>query len=330
MANSPRPFFGRSLAVHGMCVDPVVAIKRKGGPMKFILSVAIALVFAVPESAGLGQYIDTNGDQVNPAVDVRTAVGIPTTIAAYLDTNHDEHSSPQTRYSYTSPSSSGAQTPFGTRDGVAHGGASATAAVPVPYPVLTSNFLRLHTDDAPYAVTTADFNGDGRMDIAAIAFGFNAASIFIAEGDGVFRNYKDRVNYTTGVAPRSIQSADFNGDGKPDIVVANRTSNTLSIILGNGDGTLAPRTDVAVGTNPEVVVVRDFNADGKRDVAVTNFGSNTVSVLLGNGDGTFGTQTQYPTGTGPIGLVAGDISIASNVIDLIAANSLSNTVSVWA
>ena len=146
MANSPATLPScRSFAVHGLCVHSVVAIKRKGGSMKFILSVAVALVFAVPESAVLAQYIDTNGHQVN------------------------------------SPSSSGAQTSFGTRDGSAHGGASATAAVPVPYPVLTSKFLRLQTDDAPYAVTTADFNGDGRMDIAAISFGFNAASIFIAE-----------------------------------------------------------------------------------------------------------------------------------------------------
>jgi len=205
---------------------------------------------------------------------------------------------------------------------------AAFAQVPVPYPVLTSKFLRLQTDDAPYALTTADFNGDGRMDIAAVSLAFNVASIFIAEGDGIFRNYKDRVNYTTGTAPRSIQSADFNGDGKRDIVVANRTSNTVSIFLGNGDGTFAPRTDVAVGPNPEVVVVGDFNADGKGDVAVTNFGSNSVSVLLGNGDGTFGTQTPYATGTGPIGLVAGDISGANGVTDLIAANSVSNTVSV--
>jgi len=129
-------------------------------------------------------------------------------------------------------------------------GAGVPAVVLPSYPVLTSKFLRLYTDDSPYAVTTADFNGDGRMDIAAVSSTFSVVSVFIAEGDGIFRNYKDRVNYTTGGDPRSIQSADFNGDGKRDLVVANRSSNTVSILLSNGDGTFAPRIDAAVGTNP--------------------------------------------------------------------------------
>ena len=81
--------------------------------------------------------------------------------------------------------------------------------------------------------------------------------------------------------------ADVNGDGVPDIVTSNRDDNTVSVLLGNGDGTFRPRHDFPTGKTPRAVAVGDFNGDGKLDIVTANEGDNTASVLLGNGDGTF-------------------------------------------
>jgi hypothetical protein len=79
---------------------------------------------------------------------------------------------------------------------------------------------------------------------------------------------------------------DFNGDGKLDLAVANFDENTVTILLGNGDGTFAPAASPPATAGP-ALVVGDFNGDGKLDLAVTGRGNSTVTILLGNGDGTF-------------------------------------------
>jgi uncharacterized repeat protein (TIGR01451 family) len=91
--------------------------------------------------------------------------------------------------------------------------------------------------------------------------------------------------YATGGGPQAIASGDFNRDGKTDLVTANTVANTVSVLLGRGDGTFGTNTDYAAGNHPTSVVVADFNNDGWQDIAVAS--SNTVVVLLGNGDGTF-------------------------------------------
>src|SRR5208337_4155421 len=93
------------------------------------------------------------------------------------------------------------------------------------------------------------------------------------------------VNYAVGGGPRSVAVGDFNGDGKLDLVVANNTSNNVSILLGHGNGTFAAAVNYTVGTAPIFVTTGDFNGDGRQDVVVTNASSNNVSVLIGKGDG---------------------------------------------
>jgi hypothetical protein len=75
---------------------------------------------------------------------------------------------------------------------------------------------------------------------------------------------------------------DFNLDGKADLAVANFDSNTVSVLLGNGDGSFATKVDYSTGSRPSSVAVGDFNLDGKPDLAVANEDANTVSVLLGS------------------------------------------------
>jgi hypothetical protein len=124
-----------------------------------------------------------------------------------------------------------------------------------------------------------------------------------------------------------VAIGNLNGDGKPDLVVANLNSITVSVLLGNGDGTFGTRTDFATGSNPLSVAIGDLNGDGKSDLATASRYSNSVSVLLGNGNGTFGVKTDFATGTQPYCAAIGDLDGDGNS-DLAVANYSSNTVSV--
>ena len=106
-------------------------------------------------------------------------------------------------------------------------------------------------------------------------------TILVGLGDGTFASpisYSANGSMHTGVAV-----ADFNGDGKLDVVTSDADTGTVSLLLGNGNGTLTYAGAYAVGSSPSAVAVGDFNGDGRPDVAAANAGSNTVSVLLNDG-----------------------------------------------
>ncbi len=101
------------------------------------------------------------------------------------------------------------------------------------------------------------------------------------------QTFQAQAAYGTGKFPASVAVGDFNGDGIPDLAIANYDDNTVSVLLGKGDGTFQAQTTYGTGTGPDSVAVGDFNGDGIPDLAVANDDDNTVSVLLGKGDGTF-------------------------------------------
>ncbi len=140
-------------------------------------------------------------------------------------------------------------------------------------------------------------------------------------------NFAPYQNYGTGILPFSIALGDFNGDGIRDLAVANVNSNSVSVLLGNGDGTFQTHVDYTVGTGPASVAVGDFNGDGKLDLAVANQNSNTVSILLGNGNGTFQTHVDYAVGSASRSVAAGDFN-GDGKLDLATANQNSNNVSI--
>src|SRR5204862_441374 len=113
-----------------------------------------------------------------------------------------------------------------------------------------------------------------------------------------------------GTGPQSVAVGDFNRDGKPDLATANTSSNTVTILLGNGTGgfSQAAGSPVAVGAGPQSVAVGDFNRDGKPDLATANAGSNNVTILLGNGAGGFSQAAGSPVAVGnpPFSVAAGD------------------------
>jgi hypothetical protein len=135
------------------------------------------------------------------------------------------------------------------------------------------------------------------------------------------------VDYSTGQGPEGIATGDFNGDGVPDLATANHTANTVSVLLGNGDGTFATNVDYPAGMGPIAVATGDFNGDGFTDLAVVNQTDNTVSIFLGAGDGTFLPKTDYPTGTSPTSIAVADFN-GDGFLDLAITNGTANTVSI--
>jgi hypothetical protein len=139
-------------------------------------------------------------------------------------------------------------------------------------------------------------------------------------------SFIDAGSYTVGKTPMAIGVADFNGDGTDDLAVVNIGADTVSVLLGNGDGTFQPKHDYAVGDRPSAVAVGDFNGDGIPDLAVANSNSLYVSILLGNGDGTFQAKKDYAA-FGPAGVAVGDFN-GDGILDLALACASNNTVAV--
>src|SRR5262249_30882034 len=156
----------------------------------------------------------------------------------------------------------------------------------------------------------------------------------LGNGDGTFQPH---VDYRSALVPLSITVSDFNGDGQLDMAIANTASCTpsgcvngqsVSILMGKGDGTFQPHVDYVTGTNPNAVTAGDLNGDGKVDLAVANSSDSTISILAGRGDGTFFQRPAgHATGTQPMFVTASDFN-GDGKLDLATANFASRTVSI--
>lgn len=181
------------------------------------------------------------------------------------------------------------------------------------------------------SVAVADFNGDGKLDLASANFTVSSSSVsvLINNGNGTFAT---KVDYTTGANsnPDSIAAGDFNGDGKPDLAVADGANNFVNVFINNGNGTFAAKADYPTDSGPASVAVGDFNGDSKPDLATANLNNNTVSVLINNGNGTFATKVDYTTGTNsqPVSIAVGDFN-GDGKPDLATANYNNNMLSLF-
>ncbi len=122
----------------------------------------------------------------------------------------------------------------------------------------------------------ADFDGDGKSDLAATNRGTNNVSLFrnTSTGPGII-SYAGKIDFATGSQARHVATADFDGDGKPDMAVANPGVNTVSVFQNTSSGigiiTFAPKVDLTSGINPYTIAIGDYDKDGKVDIAVTQF-----------------------------------------------------------
>ncbi len=132
---------------------------------------------------------------------------------------------------------------------------------------------------------------------------------------------------STGTGPLAMATADVNADGKLDLIYANYGTTTISVCMGNGNGTFVAAVNYTVGTAPTSVAAGDLNGDGRLDLAVTNQSSANVSVLLNNGNGTFAAAVNYPTGSLARHCALADLN-ADGRLDLAVANQGAGTVSV--
>lgn len=189
-------------------------------------------------------------------------------------------------------------------------------------------------------VTTADFNRDGILDLATAtpfdtnnnSSNVNNVSVMLGKDDGTFGAAK---TYNTNAnGPYSINSSDFNRDGKLDIVVGDVGSGTagVSILIGNGDGTFGTATKFAIpGSGVSSLAIGDFNRDGKMDVATGNAVSGTqgVSILFGDGNdaGTFGAPTIYTAASGILTMIAEDFN-HDGKLDIVSGNDNTDIISI--
>ena len=182
----------------------------------------------------------------------------------------------------------------------------------------------------PSGMVAGDFNLDGWPDLAVANYdtasgSTDSVSVLLNSGNGTFATAR---NYKVDTGTTAVAVGDFNGDGIPDLVVVSATSQRLTVLQGNGNGTFTAGTQhFSAGSAPVRLAVADFNGDGKIDVAVVNRSSNNVSVLLGNGNLTFQHAVNYPVGTLPFAVVVGDFN-GDGIADLAVSNAGSNNVTI--
>ena len=195
------------------------------------------------------------------------------------------------------------------------------------------------TSAFPDSVTAADVNGDGKPDLIVANENGNTVSVLLntTTPGAATPSFAIQQTFATGNVPVSVTAADVNGDGKPDLIVANSNDDTVSVLLnttapGAATPSFAAQQTFATGGGPNSVTAADVNGDGKPDLIVANQNGNTVSVLLnttapGAATPSFAAQQTFTTGSAPFSVTAADVN-GDGKPDLIVTNANDDTVSV--
>jgi hypothetical protein len=187
--------------------------------------------------------------------------------------------------------------------------------------------LNYEAGSAPAAMAAGDLNGDGLPDFAIANQDGNNVSILLGTNEGGVRSFRNAASYPVGFTPRAVTMHDFNSDGKTDVAVVNRGSDTVTILTNNGDGTFRASGSYEAGNKPFSIAVGDFNRDSKPDLVIVNDGLGSVAILDGIGDGSFDAPRHFYPGPTPQPAVVGDFNQDGNT-DFVVANYLTNDVTV--
>ncbi|MEW5849828.1 MAG: Ig-like domain-containing protein [Myxococcota bacterium] len=156
------------------------------------------------------------------------------------------------------------------------------------------------TDDLPFGVAVAQLDGVGYPEVLVVSYNEGTLHVFGSDGSVLTL----RQTYAVQAEPLRLVTGDLNGDGHLDVVVTNYSASTISVLLGMGDGTLAPQQSYAAGLAPFQLALGYVNADSILDLLVTSFSDNQLVFLAGNGDGTFAPAafTAVCAGPGPVAI----------------------------
>jgi hypothetical protein len=179
------------------------------------------------------------------------------------------------------------------------------------------------------SIAVGDFNGDHASELTTANFGSHTVSVRLNVNDGS-GGFSAESTFPAGTGPSSVAVGDFNGDGSPDLAIANFGGTvTVLLNLNDGSGGFGAPVPFSVGSGPVFVAIDDFNGDGAPDLAVANTFGDTVSVLLNlnNGSGGFGPETTFDVGSGPSSVAAADFD-GDGWSDLAVTNRTDDTVLV--
>lgn len=150
---------------------------------------------------------------------------------------------------------------------------------------LYGSATRIALPSNPEGLTAADIDGDSKLDLLITASSTNRLYTLRNTGMSGAGLFALAATTTTGTSPVAVTTADLNGDGKPDGIIANRNGNSLSVLMNKGSATWDNPTTVNTATQPAGLAVGDVNKDGRPDVVVSSYQDGTVQLFLNNGSG---------------------------------------------
>lgn len=180
-------------------------------------------------------------------------------------------------------------------------------------------------------VVLGDVDGNGSLDVVVANYGANGVGVLFGQAAGGFAAISPLYPTGPNSVPSGIALGDVNGDGRLDVVTANKSTYSAGVLLGQAAGSFATVSTYSAGpnTSPLAVALGDVNGDGRLDIVTANYFADAIGVLLGQASGGFAAVSAYPTGTGsrPCSVALGDVN-GDGRLDIVTANTDGNAAGV--